>query len=147
MKMTPALESSGSAQLHSKVRGTHDEEASFSCIGRCGWRFSAGFVPVDVVGYLHLGFQKPVTRFKTGTVPQKNYFCIFEFRSIKYKKPDPVYRPGPDRERKKNPETGGSRPRFETLPPPSSRCRAFCCDCSSPHARGFPHLLPGAFRP
>ena len=60
--------------------------ASFSCIGRCGWRFSAGFVPVDVVGYLHPGFQKPVTRFKTGTVAQKNYFCIFEFRSIKYKK-------------------------------------------------------------
>ena len=34
-------------------------------------------------------------------IAQKKYFCIFEFRSIKYKKPDPVYRPGPDRERKK----------------------------------------------
>ena len=61
------------------------------------------------------GFQKPVTLFKTGTVAQKNYFCIFGFRSIKYKKPDPVYHLGPDWEREKNPETGGCRPRFETL--------------------------------
>jgi len=60
------------------------------------------------------GFQKPVTLFKTGTVAQKNYFYIFGFRSIKYKKPDPVYRPGPDREQKK-PGNRRFRPRFETL--------------------------------
>ena len=58
---------------------------------------------------------------KTGDTVQnrnsstKKYFCIFGFRSIKYKKSDPVYHSGPDRERKKNPKTGGSRPRFETL--------------------------------
>ena len=67
------------------------------------------------LGRLGAGFQKPVLLFKTGTVAQKNDFCIFGFRNIKYKKPDPVYRPGPDRKRKKNPETGGSRPVFETL--------------------------------
>ena len=53
--------------------------------------------------------------FKTGTVAQKNDFCIFRFRNIKYKKPDPVYRLGPDRKRKKNPKTDRSRPVFETL--------------------------------
>ena len=67
---------------------------------------------------------------KTGDTVQnrssitKNYFCIFGFRSIKYKKPDLVYHPRPDRERKKNPKTGGSRPRFETLPPHRSRSQA-----------------------
>jgi len=31
-------------------------------------------------------------------------FVFFGFRNIKYKKPDPVYRPGPDWKWKKNPE-------------------------------------------
>ena len=44
---------------------------------------------------------------KTGVTVQnrnsstKNNFCIFGFRNIKYKKPNPVYRPGPDRKREK----------------------------------------------
>ena len=46
--------------------------------------------------------QSPLHK-KTGTVAQKNYFCIFGFRSIKYKKSDPVYHSRPDRERKKKP--------------------------------------------
>ena len=56
---------------------------------------------------------------KTGATVQnrnsstKNDFCIFGFRNIKYKKPDLVYRTGPETE--KNSETDGSRPVFETL--------------------------------
>ena len=61
------------------------------------------------------GFKKPVVLFKTGTVTKKNYFCIFRFRSLKYKKPDPVYHLGPDRKREKIPKTGGYRTGSETL--------------------------------
>jgi hypothetical protein len=60
------------------------------------------------------GFQKPVLLFKTGTVAQKMTFVFLDLET-KNKKPDPVYRPGSDRKREKNPETGGSRPVFETL--------------------------------
>jgi hypothetical protein len=56
-----------------------------------------------------------VVLFKTGTVTQKNYFCIFRFRSLKYKKPDPVFHLGPDRKREKIPKTGGYRTGSETL--------------------------------
>ena len=70
------------------------------------------------------GFKKPVVLFKTGTVTQKNYFCIFRFRSLKYKKPDPVYHLGPDRKREKIPKTGGYRTGSETLlSSPSCVCR------------------------
>jgi len=62
------------------------------------------------------GFKKPVVLFKTGTVTQKKYFCIFRFRSLKYKKPDPVFHLGPDRKREKIPKTGGYRTGSETLP-------------------------------
>ena len=65
---------------------------------------------------LQAGFKKPVVLFKTGTVTQKNYFCIFRFRSLKYKKPDPVFHLGPDRKREKIPKTGGYRTGSETLP-------------------------------
>ena len=58
---------------------------------------------------------------KTGATVQnrnnskKNDFCIFGFKNIKYKKSDPVYRPGPDRKRKKKSENRWFRPVFETL--------------------------------
>jgi len=81
--------------------------------------FSMGWLP---------GFQKQVLLFKTGTLAQKIDFCIFGFRNIKYKKPDPVYCSGPGRKRKKNPKT-----RFLKR----CGCPPACPNTSTPHKKSI----------